>query len=101
MRTVLEEPGTCESCEQHVARHQRPGVAALYRYPVTEVALALVRVGRGMSYTEAARRCRIRQAPEAQIGQGTTMPSATSMSTSSMKATLGLEKLVGSVMFEL
>lgn len=81
VRSVLASPGTCESCEQHVARHQGPGLASLYRYPVTEVALALVRVGRGMSYTEAAQRCRARQArelfgPQAEQGELAKRPTA-------------------------
>ena len=71
VRTVLTEPSTCETCEQHVETHQGPGVASRYRFPVFETALALVRVGRGMTYSEAARRAKVRTArgaaPTAQL----------------------------------
>lgn len=60
VRTVLEEPGFCGSCEQPLLAHQGPTAASMYRYPVNEIALALHRVGRGMTYSEAARRARVR-----------------------------------------
>lgn len=59
VRTVLEEPGFCESCEQDLAAHQGPGAVSLYRYPLSEVGLALERVGQGMTYSDAARRARV------------------------------------------
>jgi hypothetical protein len=60
VRTVLDDETTCQSCEQSLARHQGPGVVHGYRFPVGEVAAALVRVGQGMTYSEAARRAKIR-----------------------------------------
>ena len=60
VRTVLDGETSCDSCEQSLARHQGPGVVHGYRFPVGEVALALVRVGQGMTYSEAARRAKVR-----------------------------------------
>jgi hypothetical protein len=57
-RMVLDHDESCESCEQTLSPHQGPAVARRYEFPVREVALALVRVGRGMSYTEVAERSR-------------------------------------------
>jgi hypothetical protein len=59
-RMVLDHDESCESCEQVLSPHQGPAVAHRYVFPVREVALALVRVGRGMSYTDAADRSRAR-----------------------------------------
>jgi len=57
-RMVLDHDESCEVCEQTLSPYQGPAVAHRYEYPVRDVAIALVRVGRGMSYTEAAARSR-------------------------------------------
>ena len=57
---VADEGTRCTSCDSPLGRHQGPAVARRYEFPVGEVALALQRVGRLMSYTEAAQRCRAR-----------------------------------------
>lgn len=57
----------CESCEQPLAPHQGPGVPPGYEFPLFEVALALHRVGRGMSYTEAAVRAQVRSEREKRV----------------------------------
>ena len=59
-RMVLDHDESCEVCEQTLSPYQGPAVAHRYEYPVRDVAIALVRVGRGMSYTEAAARSRAR-----------------------------------------
>ena len=54
-------PGeACEHCERLLASHEGLTVARKFEVPVQEVARALVLVGRGVSYTEAGRRCRVR-----------------------------------------
>lgn len=50
---------TCLECENHVAVHEGPGAPAAMEYLVREVAGALVSVGRGMTYTDAAKRVRM------------------------------------------
>jgi len=57
---VAGEGTRCTSCDSALGRHQGLAVARRYEFPVGEVALALQRVGRLMSYTEAAQRCRAR-----------------------------------------
>jgi len=57
---VADQGTRCTSCDSSLGRHQGPAVARRYEFPVGEVALALQRVGRLMSYTEAAARCRAR-----------------------------------------
>lgn len=59
VRTVMDRPSSCLSCEQKLATHQGPGLPSRYRYPVREVAVALQRVGAGMSYSEAAVRAQV------------------------------------------
>lgn len=50
---------TCVECENHLEAHQGPGAPAEFEYLVREVATALVNLGRGMSYTDAAKRVRM------------------------------------------
>ncbi len=57
---VLETGATCDHCEQPLQPHQGPHTARHYDFPVQEVARALILVGRGSTYTEAARRCGMR-----------------------------------------
>ena len=57
---VADDEARCTNCDSPLARHQGPALARRYEFPVGEVALALQRVGRLMSYTEAAQRCRAR-----------------------------------------
>lgn len=51
---------TCLECENHVAPHQGPAAPAEFEYLVREIAGALVDVGRGQTYTDAAKRVRAR-----------------------------------------
>jgi hypothetical protein len=51
--------GSCDHCENPVAEHQGPRVARTWRFPVAQAAAALVAVGQGVSYTEAADRIRV------------------------------------------
>lgn len=55
---VLTATASCPACDTRLKPHQGPALARRYEFGVTDVATALVRVGRGMSYTEAAQRCR-------------------------------------------
>lgn len=48
----------CVECDNHVNAHEGPVCGHEYEFLVREVAEALVGVGRGMTYTEAARRAR-------------------------------------------
>lgn len=57
---LVAEAGACDHCENPVATHQGPRVAHGYRFPVAQAAAALVMVGQGVSYTEAADRARVR-----------------------------------------
>lgn len=50
---------TCVECENHLEAHQGPAAPAAFEYLGREVAGALVSVGRGMSYTDAAKRVRM------------------------------------------
>jgi hypothetical protein len=50
---------TCVECENHLEPHQGPAAPAAFEYLVREVAGGLVSVGRGMSYTDAAKRVRM------------------------------------------
>ena len=51
---------TCVECENHIAPHQGPAAPAEFEYLVREIAGALVDVGRGQTYTDAAKRVRAR-----------------------------------------
>lgn len=51
--------GTCRECENHIAAHQGPTAPAEGEYLVREIAEALVDVGRGRTYTDAAKRARM------------------------------------------
>lgn len=57
---LVAEAGSCEHCENPVAAHEGPRVASRYAFPVAQAASALVMVGQGVSYTEAADRLRAR-----------------------------------------
>ena len=59
---LTAESGSCHHCENPVAEHQGPRLAQTYRFPVVQAAHALVMVGQGVSYTEAADRVRVRNA---------------------------------------
>lgn len=50
---------TCVECENHLEVHEGPVAPSTFEYLVREVATALVSVGRGMSYTDAAKRVRM------------------------------------------
>lgn len=50
--------GTCEECENHLHAHQGPQAPAEFEYLVKEIASALVDLGRGATYTDAAKRVR-------------------------------------------
>lgn len=52
------EPGFCEECDNLVAAHEGPVSPWHFEYLVREVAQSLVAVGRGLSYTDAAKRAR-------------------------------------------
>jgi hypothetical protein len=52
--------GTCLECENHIHPHQGPQAPAEFEYLVREIAGALVDVGRGQTYTDAAKRVRAR-----------------------------------------
>lgn len=51
---------TCPGCENPVASHEGPRAARRYDFPVAQAVAALVMVGQGVSYTEAADRTRVR-----------------------------------------
>ena len=51
---------TCVECENHIAPHQGPAAPAASEYLVREIAGALVGIGRGATYKDAARRVRAR-----------------------------------------
>jgi len=59
-RQMLEDGHTCPSCESELAAHQGPPSAPTYAFPVREAAAALVAVGTGATYTEAAAVARVR-----------------------------------------
>ena len=50
--------GVCDTCDNDVKVHEGPVVTARGLYEVREIAQALVEVGRGLTYTDAARRVR-------------------------------------------
>ncbi|NMM25103.1 MAG: hypothetical protein HHJ11_16760 [Phycicoccus sp.] len=56
-RTRYHE-GVCWECDNKVAAYEGPVAGHEYEYLVREVAEALVSVGRGMTYTDAAKRAR-------------------------------------------
>lgn len=47
---------TCVECENHLAPYEGPAAPAQFEYLIREIAGALVDVGRGSTYTDAARR---------------------------------------------
>jgi hypothetical protein len=55
-RATLE---TCVECENHLAPQEGPAAPAQFEYLIREIAGALVDVGRGTTYTHAARRVRM------------------------------------------
>ena len=60
----------CDQCDSEVPAHLGPPVPRHYSFPVDQAAAALLKVGQGVSYTEAARRTRV------QFGKTTTWVSA-------------------------
>lgn len=58
-RTRQEESSLCVECENHIHAHEGPAAPGEFEYLVREVADALVRLGQGSSYTEAAKRARV------------------------------------------
>lgn len=56
---LISEAGSCEHCENPIEQHQGPRVARTWRFPVAQAGKALVMVGQGVSYTEAADRTRV------------------------------------------
>ncbi len=57
-RTEHAAESVCWECDNPVARHEGPVAPSEFEYLVREVAGALVSVGQGMTYTEAAVRAR-------------------------------------------
>ncbi len=57
---LVAAAGICFACGNPVAPHEGPRAPGRYRFPVVEAAEALVMVGQGVSYTEAANRVRQR-----------------------------------------
>lgn len=51
---------TCTECENHLAPHEGPAAPAEFEYLLREIAGALVEVGRGSTYSDAAQRVRMR-----------------------------------------
>jgi hypothetical protein len=60
MSRTLTIDGTCVEWENHIAPHERPVAPAEGEYLVGEIAGALVDVGRGQAYMDAAKRVRAR-----------------------------------------
>jgi hypothetical protein len=60
----------CDQCDSEVSAHLGPPVPRQNSFPVDHAAEALLKVGQGVSYTEAARRTRV------QFGKTTTWASA-------------------------
>lgn len=60
MSRTLAIDGTCVECENHIAPHEGPVAPAEGEYLVREIAGALVDLGRGQTYTDAAKRVRAR-----------------------------------------
>lgn len=61
-RYCIKEGDVCLSCDTALRPHQGRAVASRYQFPAHLIAEALVRVGTGMSYTEAGRRARSTEA---------------------------------------
>lgn len=57
---LVAAAGVCFACGNPIAPHEGPRAPGRYRFPVVEAAEALVMVGQGVSYTEAANRVRQR-----------------------------------------
>ena len=51
---------TCIECENHIAPHEGPAAPAESEYLIREIANALIEVGHGATYTDAAKRVRMR-----------------------------------------
>jgi hypothetical protein len=51
---------TCTECENHIAPHEGPAAPAEFEYLIREIANALIEVGHGATYTDAAKRVRMR-----------------------------------------
>lgn len=50
---------TCVECESHLAPYEGPAAPAQFEYLIREIAGALVDIGRGSTYIDAARRVRL------------------------------------------
>jgi hypothetical protein len=51
---------TCSECENHIAPHEGPAAPAEFEYLIREIANALIEVGHGATYTDVAKRVRMR-----------------------------------------
>ena len=51
---------TCTQCENRIAPHEGPAVPGEFEYLIREIANALIEVGRGGTYIDAAKRVRMR-----------------------------------------
>jgi hypothetical protein len=51
---------TCSECENHIAPHEGPAAPAEFEYLIREIANALIEVGHGNTYTDVAKRVRMR-----------------------------------------
>ena len=60
MSRTIAADSTCVECENHIAPHSGPVAPAEGEYLVREIAGALVDIGRGPTYTDAAMRVRAR-----------------------------------------
>ncbi|MBB5640567.1 hypothetical protein BJ997_001115 [Cryobacterium roopkundense] len=60
MSRTIAADSTCVECENHIASHEGPVAPAQGEYLVREIAGALVDIGRGQTYTDAAKRVRAR-----------------------------------------
>jgi hypothetical protein len=49
------QSGECDECERRYASHEGPPTPRLYEFSTREIAVALARVGEGMSYRRAAK----------------------------------------------
>lgn len=58
MSRTRAQDETCLECENHIAAHEGPPAPAEFEYLVREIASALVEVGRGSTYKDAALRVR-------------------------------------------
>lgn len=50
---------TCAECESHLEPYEGPSAPAQFEYLIREIAVALVDIGRGSTYIDAARRVRL------------------------------------------